>query len=547
MLQDIRERFIGTTGKVVLAVILLLLAGTGLNYTISPAAYIARVNGKDISPQRFDSTVRTQLARLGDQTITPELQQQVQRLALEQTIQREILIQHIEAQGFRVSDQQVSDFIRQIPDFQVDGVFDADTYRRLIAQALGQAPAQFENDVRRDLLVTQYTGGLLESSFMSPGEARRLIELFREEREVEYATLSADELLPEVVVDEAAVDAYYNDNPTRFQTPQQAAIDYVLVDTALAQTRVDSSDAALAAFFETIKDDYAAQEERRASHILIRNEDAPAAATELITGLAARLAAGEVFEDLAREYSNDGASASRGGDLGWIRVGDLVGPVESALFGLPEPGAISEIVQSEFGLHIIRLDEVRDGDAPTLLSVRDEVEQRYRESQSAEILLSLQRELADQLFAAQSLEEIAEAMSLEVRTVAAFTETSPVPFGINAAMTDALFGDQAIAEGQLRDVQLDAERSAVVRVTARTPAGRQPLEAVAKEIRETLEREAAVALASERGMALLAQLEAAPEAAFAELFAESGMALAERRYVPRQDPTVPAAVASAIF
>ncbi|MEM9171982.1 MAG: SurA N-terminal domain-containing protein [Pseudomonadota bacterium] len=546
MLQDIRERLIGTTGKIMLAIILLLLAGTGLNYTISPAPFIAKVNGEEITPSRFDAAMQEQLGRLGEIDLTPALQQQLQRVALEQAVLDEVLVQYLTEQGYRVSDSQISDAIRAVPDFQVDGQFDRDTYQRLVAQRLGITAARFEANIRRDLMVAQYAGSLRESAFMTPGEVRELIELVNEERELEFASVSVDSFLDQVTIEAEAVQAYYDDSPTRFQTPESAMVDYLLVDPALAQSQVEVSDEALAAYFDEIKADYAAEEERRARHILLRNDEDPAAATATAQDLLARLNAGEAFEPLAEEFSADGGSARQGGDLGWVRRGDFVAPVEEAIFAM-QPGELSDIVQSEFGLHIVRLEEVRAGDPPTLQSVRSEVEQRYRQSQESALLLSLQGELADQVFSAESLEDIATAMGMEIRTAAEFTADSPLPFGVNEAINAAVFGEQALSEGQLRDVQLDNDRTAVIRVTARTPAGRQPLEAVAEQIKSTLEREAATTLATQSGQALLDTLLAAPDSAFAEVFADSSAQLNEKAFVTRRAPEVPAAVSAAAF
>ncbi|MEL6868583.1 MAG: SurA N-terminal domain-containing protein [Pseudomonadota bacterium] len=545
MLQDIREKFIGTTGKIVLAVILLLLAGTGLNYTITPSQYIAKVNGENVATFEYDQNYSRQASRFGGQELPEAFKQQLSAVALEQTILQTALRQHLEKAGYRLSDAQVSEIIRSDPAFQVDGAFDQETYRRVLAfQNL--TPAAFEASFRKRLAIAQFQNSVNESAFMTPAEFRTLIELSNQQREIEYAVLSADNFTDQVTVSDDDVEAVYDTSPTRFQTPESVTVEYVLVDDALARERVDMSEEALQAYFERIKGDYVAQEQRRARHVLLRNDEDPEAAATLAASLLARIQTGEPFADIATEYSDDGGSARQGGDLGWVSRGDFVGPVEDAVFSM-QPGDLSDVVQSEFGLHIIRLDDVREGDAPTLASERADVEARYRAEQQGQTLLALQQELGNQLFSADTLQDIADAMSLEVQSAADYTADSTLPFGASDSMRDALFGEGAPADGQLSDVRIDDSSTAVVRVVERTPAGRQPLETVAETIRTELVEERALALAVEQGEQLASVLNTEPLTDFDALVANTPAVHFEKRLIGRGDAEVPAAVAAAAF
>ena len=256
---------------------------------------------------------------------------------------------------------------------------------------------------------------------------------------------------------------------------------------------------------------------------------------------------GEPFEDIARTYSDDGGSARQGGDLGWVARGDFVGPVEDAVFGMTK-GQISDIVESSFGLHIIRLDDVRSGDAPTFEQVADDVREQYIAEREATMLLTLQQQLGDEFFSATTLEEIASAMSLEILNAEGFTADSAVPFGSSEALADAVFGADARDIGELIDImELDDSRSVILRVTDRTPAGRQPLAEVTDTIRDELLREAAGKIAAERGAQLAGVLSSDPTMSFETLVLNSAATLQEKKLVARRDPTTPAPLASALF
>lgn len=546
MLQDIREHFIGTTGKVVLAVILLLLAGTGLNYTITPKSYVAKVDGEEVPLRQVQAAYEQQLQRFGDQDLPQQLLLQLQSLAVDQVITQTALKHYLEDAGYAISNAQVAAIIRDVEAFKQDGRFDPELYRRLLAQNR-LTPAGFEADQRQQMLTAQLQANISASAFVTPEEFRRIIELSNEQRRVEYATLSADSFIDEVTVSDADVASWYESNPTRFQTQASAVLEYVMVDDALARQRIMPDGEALRAYYTSISDQYAGEEQRRASHVLLRTDEDAIAARELANSLLARLQAGEPLEDIARTYSNDGGSAKAGGDLGWVSRGVFVGPVEDAIFSM-RPGELSGVVESSFGLHIIRLDDVRTGDAPTFEEVADDVRERYIAEREAAELLTLKEELADQLFESSSLAEIGTALGLEVNTVADFNEQSALPFGSSDEVASLVFGDNGLAEGAISDViELDGGASTIIRVVQRTPAGRQPLEAVAGQIREELRQQAAEAIAAERGAQLASALRSDPGMRFETLVVNSNAELTAPKAIGRRDPETPAALAAAVF
>lgn len=541
MLQDIREKFIGTTGKIVLAVILFLLAGTGLNYTLTPNRFVAKVDGAEISMRAVNNAFNAQLARFGDQQLPEPLLVQLRSAAVEEVINRTVLEQYLREQGFAASDEMVAKSIREEPAFQTDGKFDRDLYTRILATNQYTA-AGFEAAQRQQMMVDQFQQNLAASAFVTPEEFRRFIELTGQKREVEFATISADSFKPDVTISDDDVLAWYEANPTRFQTEASVTLDYLLIDETLARARIDTSDATLLAYYESIRSQYESQEQRRASHVLLDESD-----DVLATELATRIAAGESFEEMAKEYSTDGGSARNGGDLGWVSIGDFVGPVEDAVFSM-EPGDISGVVKSSFGLHIIRLDGVRAGDPPTFDEVRDDVTERYVSDRMLGEMTALRSRLDDQYFDNASMEQIADALGLEIANVSEFTADSVLPFGREEALVDTLFGVGGIEQGALSEpVSLSGNRIAVVRVTARQPAGRQPLQVVTEEIRALLVDEAAIAIAEERGTQLAGALRSEPTMDFERLVLNSAAQVTEKKLIERRDASVPAALTAAVF
>ena len=546
MLNDIRERFMGTTGKVVLGVILLLLAGTGLNYTISPRQYAAKINGEEVPLRDFQNAYRNIEAQFQGQQIPDFYRQQLQTQAIQGVVVARSLTQHLIAEGFAVSDAQLQDYIANTPFFQIDGRFDPETYRAALATA-GFVPAQYEATVRRDLVMQGYQQNLADSEFVTPGAFRRVIELRDERREVEYAVISPDAYIDDVTVTEADVLAYYESDPDSYRTPEMINVEYVQLDRDTAYARVSVDEDTLADYFSSVQNDYESSEERRVSQILLAPGDNPDAVKEEAQALLDRLRAGEDFAALAAEFSVDAGSARQGGDLGWVRRGDFVGPVEDAVFALA-PGELSDVVRSEFGWHILRLDDQRGGGAATLAEVRGEVESRYRESRVDDVLFDLQGQISDLEFQGASLAEIAEATGLTVAQATDYHARQAQPFGNVPEIVSSLFGDgAALGDDSLRFIQYD-DTLLVANVLSRKPAGRQPIENVSGQIRELLTEEAAKAVADERGAQLASVLSADPALPFEMLIAGTAEASSEPiRLIGRREGDVPAALSAAVF
>lgn len=547
MLQNIREKLTSPIAVVVMAIMAIPFLFFGVDYSFTRAGYAVEVNGVEIPARAVQQEYQAQVARFRQFGEIPEqLVPQLQAQAYESVIARTVLDQYLQEQGYRVSDEQLLASIRSIPQFQVDGEFSPQAYRETL-QLQGIVPARFEEDQRQNLRLSQFQSGIVGTAFVTPAQLRRTIELQNEKREIDYLTIDPDAFASEVEVTDAEVAAWYESRPELYTTPATAALRYVEIDAETAAARIELSDDMLNDYFESVSAQFVTPEQRRPSHILLRTDEDEAAARELATSLLARIRAGEPFDDLARQYSTDTGSATEGGDLGWVSRGDFVGPVEDAVFSM-SVGEVSDVVESEFGLHIIRLDDVREGSVPALASVRGQLETMIREERGPDELLRLRESLANALFETDNLDALAAAVDLEPRSVDSFSPDSPLPFGANAPVSDAVFGGDPLPVGQVSDlVELPDGRIVVIEVVSRTPAGREPLEAVSEQIRADLVQRKAREIAAERGEQYAAELRESPDAALASVAGGDEITLSDRTMITRRDANVPAAVVAAAF
>lgn len=545
MLQNIREKFTGWVAISILAVIGLSFVFVGLNYSFIGQSYAAKVDGVNIGLGQFENAYRERLQSNPQLAQLPEeFRQQLRSNILEQLIQQRVIDNYLEEAGYEISNEQVTAMIQQAPEFQVDGKFDIDTYRTLLAQA-GYEPARFEQAQRLSLRRDQLQRAIRGSAIVSPAEYRRYLNLFAEQRVVTLATIDAAAVADEVVVSDEMIVAHYDDNLTLYQLPETVDVDYVEILRSDVAETVSVSEQELQEYYELNKDRYLQDEQRQARHILILFGDDEAAAEEKARALFARAQAGEPFEGLARDNSQDGGTASQGGDLGALTRTQLPGELGSSIFSMDE-GAIEGPIKTDFGFHVVRLDRIVERGPLPMDQVRGELTTELREQQAEGLFRDLERRLSDALFDAADIRSLATAVGVEVKNVTGFTRLGGEPFGTGQSTIDAIFDEAMLAGGLLSEiVELDANRSVVFAVANHVEATRQPLEDVREEIAEALRSEQAEKLMDAKADQMLVALAAGEE--FAVAAEAVGASASEATVMTRNAEDLDQSVSVAVF
>lgn len=548
MLQNIREKFTGWIAITILAVIGFSFVFVGLNYSFIGQSYVARVDGDDIGAAQFENAYRDRLQADPRLAQLPEqFRQQLRSNILEQLIQQRIIDNYLDKAGYRISDEQVTAMIQRAPDFQVDGKFDMETYRTLLAQG-GYEPAQFEAVQRLSLRREQLQRAIRGSALVSPAAYRRYLNLVAEQRVVTLAAIDADMVADQIDVSDESIQAYYDDNPTQYQLPETADVDYVEVARSDVAAAVSVSEADLLDYYEINKDRYLQDEQRQARHILILADSDEDAAEARARDLLARAEAGESFEALAREHSQDGGTAAQGGDLGVLTRTQLPGELGSAIFSMDE-GEIEGPVKTDFGFHLIRLERIVERGPLPLDQVRGELTTELQDAEAERLFRDLERQLSDALFDAADIRALAASVGIEVKSVSGITRQGGEPFGNSQAAIDAIFDESVLAGGLLSEVvEIDANRSAVFTVTGHTEASRQPLDEVRDAIAETLRSQQAETLMGAKADEMLAALAAGDDFATAaeRIGATAETATVMSRNAENADQAVSVAVFTAL-
>lgn len=499
MLQQIRDRITGKFALAILALIALPFVFFGINYNFIGLGYAAKVNGEEISIAAFETAYRNQLLALAEQgsEVPSELRTLVRNGVLDSLIRDTLVYQYLETAGFAISDEIVADFIQNEPTWQLDGEFSREAYYLWLEQRAVD-PSVFEADRRRLLEQNQLQRGIASTAFVTPSEYRRYLNLYGEQRQVSIAEMDVVALTETIEVSAEDVQAYYDERPDDFLSPESVDLSYVELRRDTVASTLEIGEDELQQYYLDSSSRYQRDEQRRARHILIPFEDDEAAAEEQATALTARASAGEPFEDLARQYSKDGGTAQQGGDLGLLLRAQLSGELGDAVFSM-EQGAIEGPVKSSFGFHVIRLDDIRQGGALPLDEIRGELEASLRLDKAEAAYESLERNLTNALFDASDMQALADAVGLEINTLTGFTRNGGEPFGENQAAIDAVFDERVLMDREISDIiELDANRAIVISVAEYHEAARRPLEQVNEQILNTIKAERAFAIANGR-------------------------------------------------
>jgi len=552
MLQTIREKFTGVIAFLVIGAIgvTLVISFSGMDGGVVTGNFAAEVNGEEIPAINYQRVMQNQLYRqqeLLQGDLTPELQEQIQRGVLEGMIRNEVVKQFVRDSGFRVDDERVMQFIRNQEAFQVGGEYSYDSYVMMLANQ-GLTPEGFERDQRSQMEVTQLESGIVASAFFTPTEYRRYIELLAEERAAAFVQLDPSMLAEDVEIAEAQLQEFYESNHDLFMSEESVSLEYVeiVLDDVKAGIVVSEDD--VRDFYDANPERFISADQRNLSHILIlvNDEVGDATATATIADLRARLDQGEAFEALARDNSQDPVSAAAGGDLGWATPGDYPEAFEEVLFAL-EPGQVSAPVRTEFGLHLIRLDEIRPGSQQEFAEVRDELFDELRLQQAADDFYALAERVDDlALENSGSLATVASEADLELRAIDRFTRSGAEPLGYSPELVDAAFSVAVLDDGENSPlIELADDRAVVLSVIEHRLSVLRPFADVRDLAEEALRSQGAAELARARGGELLSRLEGGES--FADLAAEFSFETPEAATLNRALPDVAPEILAAIF
>ncbi len=485
-------------------------------------ATVAQVDGQKITQAEWDASHQEQAQRVRQQRpeIDPKLLDSPEARAqtLDALVRERVLAVASNKLHLAVSNERLQRLFVTDPQFAMLRNADNSINKDLIA-AQGMSVAGFEARLRQDLTLQQVQGGITGSVLAAAAPVAQALDALLQRRELHFTRFSTADYLAKVAPTEAEIEAFYKANAADFRAPEQASIEYVVLDLSVLKKSVAVPDEDLRKYYSENLSRYTAAEERRARHILIQAaKDAPAdvkqKARAKADGLlveARKNPAG--FAELAKKNSDDPGSAANGGDLDFFGRGAMVKPFEDAAFAM-KPGEISNVVESDFGFHIIQLETVRGGEKKPFEAVRAAIEDEVRQQGASQRWAEAAEQFTNTVYEqADSLQPVIDKLKLEKKTATVRRQPLPGASGplVSAKLLDAVFGNDAIQNKRNTDaVETGPNQLTSARVLQHQPARTLPLAEVRDQVRQRLVASQAEALARKDGEARLAQLKADP-------------------------------------
>lgn len=475
MLQSMRDKAKSWVTFVVVGIIAFMMAITGLE-TLAPNPNnpeVASVNGKDITraelAQAVDQQRRVLIQQMGGQFDPAMLDDQLlQSSVLEALIDRQLLLQNAEDQKMDIGKAQIDKLILSMPQFQQNGRFDADRFQMMV-RSYGMTPLQFREAIREETLLQQLRAGVANTEFVTAEELKRLQSLEGQTRDLTWVVLSAEPVRQAITPADEEITNYYEANSNQFMTPEQVVVNYVVLHKGDIARGIEVSAEDIEAEYQYRIEQLQQQAGNNAhvSVILIQTgedrtlDEAKARANEVV----AKLQAGTGFAELARSYSDDPMTAENGGDLGAVEPGFFGDVFDNTVAGL-NVGQVSEPIETDFGIQILKVTSRDEADVPSLNEMRADIEAALKQNEVDSLFIEQSRQLADISFEASDLAQPAEQLGLTVMT--------SEPFGRNGAesgiaadprVSAAAFSDDVLDLGANSElIEITPEQAVVVRV-----------------------------------------------------------------------------------
>ena len=535
MLDFLRRKAQSPALQVTILVIIVVFVFWGTNMgSGSRRDSVAMVNDEAISFGDFNQEYSRSLDQLREQfggglpkglLEGLDLKNQV----LQRLIQRTLLLQGAEEMGLYVSDWEVQQQVQKQLAFHKDGAFDYERYKQVLDRnRLTQKT--YEAGLRHDLLSQKVSRELATFARLDQWEIDQRQTFNNQEFRLNYATFTPEQFKAKVEVADEALASWFNDHKQRYQSKPKVKLDYLAFQKKEYLAEISIADSEAQSYYERSLEKYQVAETRRASHILLRPEEGKDLKAEM-AAIQARLKAGEDFATLAHQLSQDPGSARQGGDLGFFGRGQMVPAFEQAVFSL-QPGEVSPIVETQFGLHLVKLTEIKEATTTPFAQVKEQIISSLQDDQANSRAYEVAGETLAQIFQAGSLANYSKQQQLELQHTDFFEQGQPpADLKEQTALVSKAF---TLAKGELSSLLEIPGGYAIIFVNDRLEPQVPPFEEVAAQAQADYVEEQASLAAKQAADAVLAQLKEGAE--FSTSLEEYGIELQTSPFYSRRTP-----------
>jgi peptidyl-prolyl cis-trans isomerase D len=539
MLQNLRDNSRGVISFILIGFLVIIFALTGVealfNWDVS-ANQAAKVNGETVTEMDVARAIGMQKQQMlntyGDQIPAEFLTDEyLRKPVIENLVQRLVLSRAAQDSGMLVGSSYIHEQIASAPQFKNEtGVFDNNRYQQVL-NSMGYTHSTYTKVLSDELVINQLQAGISATAFATPAQLDDVVALSFQARDLSYVVLPAEKVRDSVVVDAAETQAYYDANQKIFTSEEQVAVDYISLSVTDLMKNISIAEDQVRKQFEQNSAAFIATPERQAAHILIEEDD-----KEKIAAVGKKLADGEDFSVLAKEFSDDLGSKQQGGDLGFTKGDAFPAEFEAALAKL-KTGEVSAAVKTDAGTHFIKLLSERGSEPPSFEEQKAGIEDQLKRAEAEGLFVAQLEKLRDLSYNADSLTVVADELGLKVENSGLFERNKGKALMANAKVVAAAFSPEVLQEGNSSEViELDSSNVVVLKKTDYKPSQVKPLADVHEQILNTLKDQKTKSLLSEQAAKLIADLTAGAD--FSELSKGAAVELKQVKAATRSSADV---------
>jgi len=515
MLDKFRSYAQTKAAQVILALVLIPFALFGIDSYLNQAGNnlsIAKVDGYKIALPEYNRAIENVRNRMMSEgkKVDPAMFDsfEFKESVVDGLITKQLINNDIKKSQFKITDQQLSQYIIGMPDFQKDGKFSQELYDKVL-QNNQLNPKKFEESIRNDLLIQQVRDGLQKLTFIPPNNLTETLKATSQQREVTVAEFKTKEYMAKANISEKDMQAFYEQNKSKFLAPEQVKAEFVVFSLTSILPSITVSEDEVKAFYKTNADKYQNQQQREASHILIAASKNAAPAEKAKAKAKAEDVLGQIkknpkqFEELATKYSQDPESAKKGGDLGAFGRGMMVKPFDDAVFSM-KVNEISGIVESDFGYHIIKLTKVI-GEGGGFDAIKPQIKAELIYQKAQDKYAALAEDFSNKVYEqSSSLDVVSKKFNLPIQKTDWISRNESDKFFKNEALMNALYSKESIKDRRNTEaIEVTPNNLISARVVDYKAQSTRPFAEVKKSIEDYLKFEAAKKLVATEGEAAL--------------------------------------------
>ena len=511
MLQHLRDNSRGVISFILIGFLVIIFALTGVEALFnwdSSANQAAKVNGETITEMDVARAIGMQKQQMlnayGDQ-IPPEFlsDEYLRKPVIDNLVQREVLSQAAEDSGLTVGQSLISEQIASAPQFKNDsGTFDNNRYQQVLRN-MGYTHSTYTKILSDEIVINQLRTGVSATAFTTPAQLEEIVALSFQSRDLAYAILPAAKLRDSIQIDATDIQSYYDKNQQMFTSEELIAVDYISLSVPELMKSISVSEEQVRKQFEQNQSAFVAAPERQAAHILVENNDA-----EKVGVIAAKLAEGEDFATLAKEFSDDLGSKEQGGDLGFSKGDAFPAEFEAALSAL-KVGEVSAATKTDAGTHFIKLLSEKGAEPPSFDEQKASIEEQLKRAEAEHLFVTQLEKLREESYNADNLNEVAQLLNLKAENSGLFERTKGQGLMGNPKVISAAFSADVLEDGNSSEViEIDSNTAVVLKKTDHKPSQVKPIADVQEQITSILKDQKAKTLLDEKAAELIAKLKA---------------------------------------